>query len=174
MAFTSTTILLSEEERRVLQQNVRGARTEQRLAFRSRIILMAADGLGTNAIAAQLQTNPATVSKWRVRFARTGLEGLTDAPRSGTPAKYTRETERRILAKLDEDVPGGETVWTARLLVRELGDVSADQVWRVFRKHGIHLQRRRSWCVSTDPCRAALPIPAGGHGAIPPTTRPAP
>jgi hypothetical protein len=33
----------------------------------------------------------------------------------------------------------------------ELGDVSDDQVWRVLRKHTIQLQRRRSWCISTDP-----------------------
>lgn len=151
MAFTSTAILLSAEERGALEQNVRAAKTEQRLAFRSRIILLAADGVGTNAIAAELQSAAGTVSKWRVRFSRVGLEGLSDAPRSGAPAKYTRETELRILAKLDDPVPGGETVWTARLLVRELGDVSADHVWRVFRKHGIHLQRRRSWCVSSDP-----------------------
>ena len=52
-------------------------------------------------------------------------------------------------------VPEGETVWTARLLARALGDVSEDHVWRVFRRHGIHLQRRRSWCVSTDPEFAA-------------------
>ena len=143
MAYTSTAILLSAEERSVLEKNLRGAKTEQRLAFRSRIILLAADGMGTNAIAAQLQTYPATVSKWRVRFSRLGLEGLTDAPRSGAPGTYTKETERRILAKLDEDVPGGETVWTARLLARALGDVSEDHIWRVFRRHGIHLQRRR-------------------------------
>ena len=29
--------------------------------------------------------------------------------------------------------------------------MSADQVWAVLRQHGIQLQRRRSWCVSTDP-----------------------
>jgi transposase len=155
MAYVSTAIRLGVDERRVLERNVRAAKTEQRLAFRSRIILMAADGLGTNAIAAQLQSSPATVSKWRMRFARVGLEGLADAPRSGTPGRYTSETERRILAKLDEPVPEGETAWTARLLARALTDVSEDHVWRVFRKHGIHLQRRRSWCVSTDPEFAA-------------------
>ena len=168
MAYTSTAILLSAEERSVLEKNLRGAKTEQRLAFRSRIILLAADGMGTNAIAAQLQTYPATVSKWRVRFSRLGLEGLTDAPRSGAPATYTKETERRILAKLDEDVPGGETVWTARLLARALGDVSEDHIWRVFRKHGIHLQRRRSWCVSTDPEFAAKAADIVGLYLAPP------
>ncbi len=38
-----------------------------------------------------------------------------------------------------------------RLLAQALGDVSDDQVWRVLRKHKIQLQRRRSWCISTDP-----------------------
>jgi hypothetical protein len=32
-----------------------------------------------------------------------------------------------------------------------LGDVSDDAVWRVMRKHDLHLDRRQSWCVSTDP-----------------------
>ena len=168
MAYTSTAILLSGEERSVLERSVRAAKGEQRLAFRSRIILLAAEGLGTNAIAAQLQTTPATVSKWRVRFARMGLEGLADAPRCGAPGIYTQETERRILARLDEAVPRGETVWTARLLARELGDVSEDHIWRVFRKHGIHLQRRRSWCVSTDPEFAAKAADIVGLYLAPP------
>jgi transposase len=168
MAYTSTAILLAEQERSVLVKNVRGAKTERRLAFRSRIILLAADGVGTNAIAAQLQTSPATVSKWRVRFAKMGLEGLSDAPRCGAPGKYTKETEQRILAKLDDPVPRGETVWTARLLARELGDVSVDHVWRVFRKHGIHLQRRRSWCLSSDPEFAAKAADIVGLYLAPP------
>jgi len=151
MAYVSTAICLSPEERRVLERNVAAATSEQRLAFRSRVILLAADGMGTNAIAAQLETTPATVSKWRVRYARVGLAGLADAPRSGAPEKYDAKTEMRILAKLDEEVPGGESVWTARLLAQALSDVSEDHVWRVLRRHGIHLQRRRSWCVSSDP-----------------------
>ncbi|MCD4669560.1 MAG: IS630 family transposase, partial [Actinomycetia bacterium] len=124
--------------------------TEQRIVLRSRIVLLAAEGLGTNDIARELSTRPGTVSKWRVRFAKTGMKGLFDAPRSGTPTHYDENTELRILSKLDEPVPHGETVWTARLLAKELGDVSNHHIWRVFRKHGIHLQRR-SWCISTDP-----------------------
>src|SRR5262249_43520997 len=38
-----------------------------------------------------------------------------------------------------------------RLVAQALGDVSSHAVWRVLRQHDIHLQRRRSWCVSTDP-----------------------
>ncbi|MEO8592041.1 MAG: IS630 family transposase [Candidatus Solibacter sp.] len=37
------------------------------------------------------------------------------------------------------------------MLSEALGDVSADQVWRILRSRGIQLQRRRSWCITTDP-----------------------
>jgi len=37
------------------------------------------------------------------------------------------------------------------LVAEALGDVTAAQVWRVLREHNVHLQRRRSWCLSTDP-----------------------
>jgi hypothetical protein len=37
------------------------------------------------------------------------------------------------------------------LVAEALGDVSDDAVWRVMRKHDLHLDRRQSWCVSTDP-----------------------
>lgn len=151
MPYTATEITLSGEEQKALEQRVRSAKTEQRQVLRSRIVLGAGQGVATNEIARRLGVRPATVSKWRTRFAEEGLSGLEDAPRSGAPAIYDEMTERRILAQLDEPIPGGETVWTARLIARELRCVSVDHVWRVLRKHGIHLQRRRSWCISTDP-----------------------
>lgn len=151
MAYKSTEITLTTEERSTLEKWVRSSKTEQRMAFRSRIVLMAAEHVGTNEIARRLDARPGTVSKWRTRFSSYGLDGLLDTHRSGAPEKYGRDTELEILSKLDEPVPGGETVWTARLLAKELGDVSTHQIWRVLRKHNIHLQRRRSWCISTDP-----------------------
>jgi len=147
----ATPITLTAEQQEAIESWIRASTTEQRLVQRSRIILMAAKGMRTDAIARDLGIRTATVSKWRTRFAKDGLQGLEDAPRSGRRRKYDETTERRILAKLDDPVPDGETVWTARLIVKELGDVSIHHVWRIFRKHGIHLQRRHSWCISTDP-----------------------
>jgi len=40
--------------------------------------------------------------------------------------------------------------WNGRLLAEHPGQVSKDQVWRVMRQHDLHLERRQSWCVSTD------------------------
>ena len=52
---------------------------------------------------------------------------------------------------LDEPPPEGHATWTGTLLAEALGDVSKDQVWRVLKRQGISLRRRRSWCISTDP-----------------------
>lgn len=118
---------------------------------RARVILMAAEGLPAREIAHRLKTRLARVSKWRQRFAKARLDGLHDAPRSGKPKLYDDKTEKRMLALLDDNPPDGYSQWNGRLLAEALGDVSDDQVWRLLRKHKIQLQRRRSWCISTDP-----------------------
>lgn len=147
----ATLIELTEDERDTLSTWVRRTTTEQRMVQRARIVLEAAAGKTTKEVAALLQVRPATVSRWRTRFAQHRIAGLSDAPRPGKPAKYDETTERRILSQLDQPPPDGYTTWTGQLVAKALGDVSALQVWRVLRKHGIHLQRRRSWCISTDP-----------------------
>ncbi len=151
----ATVIELSSQDRKTLEGWARAGTTEKRMAERARIILAAAEGESTAAIAERLQTRQARVSKWRTRFAREGIEGLHDAPRQGRPARYGQDTERRILALLDEPPPFGFARWNGPLVAKHLGDVSVDQVWRVLRRHDIHLERRRSWCVSTDPEFAA-------------------
>lgn len=151
MIRAATHIKLTGEEQATLEGWARKGTSEQRVVRRARIVLEAAMGKGTREIAALLRVRPATVSLWRIRFARERLAGLTDAPGRGRPARYTRETEKRVLAKLDEAPPEGYTRWNGPLVARALGDVSVHQVWRVLRKHGIQLERRRTWCVSTDP-----------------------
>ena len=69
----------------------------------------------------------------------------------GKPARYDETTRKRILAMLDRAPPEGHATWTGELLAEALGDVSKHQVWRVLKRQGISLRRRRSWCISTDP-----------------------
>lgn len=118
---------------------------------RARVILLANQGKDNLEVARELKTRPARVSKWRRRFAKLRLEGLLDAGRTGRPPRYDQGAEKRVLTLLDEPPPEGYGTWSGPLLAQALGDVSDDQVWRVLRKHGICLQRRRSWCISTDP-----------------------
>ena len=147
----ATVVVLTAEEEETLSGWLRASTTEQRYVERAKIVLAAAKGEGTRAIARRLGLRPATVSKWRTRFAKEGVAGLLDQPRAGRPAVYGEEVEARILARLDEPPPAGYQTWNGRLLAEALGDVSAHQVWRVLRLRGIQLQRRRSWCISTDP-----------------------
>lgn len=144
-------IELTAEEKGFLEHLVRSSTAEQRKVFRARLILLSSAGLSGNEIAKRMDCRTATVSKWRQRFLHRRIEGLRDAPRAGKPGIYGAETERRILAMLDEPVPEGYACWNGPLLSAALGDVDAQFVWKVMRKHGIQLQRRRSWCISTDP-----------------------
>jgi transposase len=168
MARPAAVIRLSAEEERVLKQHLRSGTSEQRQVERARIVLLASEGRGSGEIAAILKTRPARVSKWRQRFARLGLGGLEDAERSGKPRRYDRNSERRILAHLDQLPPKGHATWTGGLLAAALPEVSDDEVWRVLRKHGISLQRRRSWCISTDPEFAAKAADVVGLYLSPP------
>src|SRR5437867_3208816 len=99
-----------------LSARLAAGKTEWRLAFRAQIILALADGLTNKAAAGRLATRPATVSKWRGRFARDGLAGVADAPRSGKPRHYDAEDERRILGALDAPPPAGYARWNGTLL----------------------------------------------------------
>src|SRR5258706_14950175 len=95
-------VTLTGDQRTTLRSWLAAGKTEWRLAFRAEIILALADGLTNKEAAGRLATRPATVSKWRGRFAR---HGLADAPRSGKPRHYDAQDERRILGALDRRRP---------------------------------------------------------------------
>ena len=99
-------VRLKPKERAVLDARLRAATTEQRQLLRIRIVLEAAEGTPTRAIARELDTTPTTVSLWRGRFAREGLDGLEDLPRSGTPPIYGAGTDKRIRSVLEQPPPG--------------------------------------------------------------------
>jgi len=144
-------VALSAEETQTLRQWIRAGTKESRLVERAKVILLAGQGKANLEIARELKTRPARVSKWRQRFAKRRLEGLQDADRTGRPPHYDQATEKRVLTMLDEAPPEGYGKWSGPLVAAALGDVSDDQVWRVLRKYDICLERRRSWCISTDP-----------------------
>jgi len=145
-------LVLLPEDRDALESWVRAGSCEQRLVLRAKVVLaLCGDGASLVGTASRLGTSVTTVRRWRDRFTEAGIDGLRDAPRSGKPPTYDATTERRILEQVDEDPPSGYATWNGNLLAEALGDVSHDHVWRVLRKHGISLERRRSVCVSTDP-----------------------
>ena len=151
MSAIATKVVLSDDERDELGRWIRSATTQQRLALRARVIVAAANGEGSASIARREGVRLNTVSTWRVRFAKGGLAALQDEQRSGRPRRYGAQAEELILAKLNEPPPDGYGLWNGSLLAQALSDIPADQVWRILRRNGVQLQRRRSWCISSDP-----------------------
>ena len=135
----------------MLEARLRAGTTEQRQLLRIRIVLEAAEGMGTREIAREFDTTPTTVSLWRGRYAREGLEGLNDLPRSGAPPIYSEAADQRIRAVLDQPPPKGFARWNGPLIAEALGDVHVQYVWRSLRKQKIDLGGRKSWCESNDP-----------------------
>lgn len=80
---------LTVEQRRELKDRSRRYTLSYRDVVRAKIILMAADGLDNDEIAARLDTHREIVSKWRKRFFEQGLAGLEERPRGGRPASFS-------------------------------------------------------------------------------------
>ena len=80
---------LTVEQRRELEDRSRRYTLSYRDVVRAKIILMAADGLDNDEIAARLDTHREIVSKWRKRFFEQGLAGLEERPRGGRPASFS-------------------------------------------------------------------------------------
>lgn len=117
---------------------------------RARIVIACLQGKEIQQVAREVGASVPTVSKWRRRFARDGVEGLRDRARSGKPATYGAPFRDRVLALLEQPPPVGQGHWDGRAVAETLG-ASVHAVWRLLRREGIYLQRLRTWCVSTDP-----------------------
>ncbi len=62
--------------------------------IRAKMILLAAQGLGNDEIAAKLDTRREIVSMWRKRFFEQRLEGLEERPRPGRPRFFPPRPHR--------------------------------------------------------------------------------
>jgi hypothetical protein len=78
---------LSDADRAELERISR-SRTEASSAWSApRWILGGIDGEAQKLLAQRLGTRLTTISNWRGRFAKLGMKGLEDAPRSGKPKR---------------------------------------------------------------------------------------
>lgn len=122
-------IRLDETERQQLQQLVNRHRTEQQIALRAEIILLADQGQNHRDIAKALNISREMAMLWRERWlARSKkeipvVERLQDAERMGAPATFSLEQILHLFA-LACDAPAnyGRPIshWTARELVAEM------------------------------------------------------
>jgi hypothetical protein len=88
-------VRLTPKVRKVLEARCRAASMPQGEVKRARIVLLAAEGRSTRAIAQEVGVQPRIVSNWRRRFADHGLAGLEDRPRAHKKPIYGVTSEMR-------------------------------------------------------------------------------
>jgi transposase len=98
-----------------------------------------------------LRVWPQTVTKWRGRFVRQRLEGLSDEPRPGRPRTITDAQVEQVITKtLEEPPPRQDTHWSTRSMARATG-MSQTAVSRIWRAFGLKPHLVQTWKLSTDP-----------------------
>jgi transposase len=133
----------------MLRDLVRSPSTPQALALRSQIVLAASEGRSNQEIAARLHIPEVTVGKWRRAFARSGIDGLHDAPRSGRPPKHSDEVWQRIKTRVCEQ-PKAYSRWSVRTLARDLG-LPPSTVHEALVSARLQPHRVRTFTFSPDP-----------------------
>src|SRR5579884_1236115 len=147
---TPVPIELSDEERAALEGFARRRSSAQALALRSRVVLLAAEGLNNTEIAERLGVHRPMVRKWRGRFAQHRLDGLTDEPRPGRPRTITDAKVEEVIVKTLESTPRDATHWSTRSMAREVG-LSQTAVHRIWKAFGLQPHRQDAWKLSRDP-----------------------
>jgi transposase-like protein len=82
-------IILTNSEKSTLLKMARNYTSSYFQVVRAKAILMAAEGLRNDQIAARVSLPRQIVSKWRKRFFEERLEGLENLPRSGRPPGFS-------------------------------------------------------------------------------------
>jgi transposase len=134
-------VVLSDDERQILETKCRDGGLSFRQLRRLRTLLLADEGETDEAIAEQLDTHRSNVERTRKRFCQDGLAAaLGERPRPGRPAKLDGKAEALVVALACSQGPEGQTRWTLRQLAERLvalevvEAVSDETIRRVLKK----------------------------------------
>jgi transposase len=144
-------VVLSTEQRDLLESRARARSASARSVERARIVLLAAGGMQDRQIAAKLKIMPEKAARWRNRFLDGGLVALDkDAPRPGRPSTITPDKIQDVVRKTTQEKPSNATHWSTRSMAQAAG-LSEKSVRRIWHKHGLKPHLSRTFKVSNDP-----------------------
>lgn len=147
----ATQLPATEEQIQQLRAWERSGKTEQRVAFRCRIILAATIGKSNTAIAADVHTSRPTVILWRNRFIQGGTKSLReDLPRGKSFPALPKAKVDQVIEKTTQEKPSDATHWSCRSMAEECG-ISKDSVQRIWDAHGFKPHLIRTFKISKDP-----------------------
>ena len=173
MSGKAAKVVVTEKQHQILEQFAKASTASLQLIQRSKIILLAFEGMLNTQIAKQVGLNRQQVGLWRRRWAdswqaliaiecreshatlkRVIQQTLRDAPRSGAPGTFTAEEVTQILAIACESPELSERPidhWTHRELTDEVikrkvvSSISSSQVGSYLKQVNLQPHRSKYW-----------------------------
>ena len=134
------------------------------------MILLCAEGLQSKEVAARLGVHEHTVGKWRRRFVKDRMDGLTDEYRPGRPRTVSDAQVAEVIERTLQSTPKDATRWSIRTMAAETG-LSHTTIRRIWTAFGLQPHRSETFRLSTDPlfvpsrrCKHRLPVNGQGSG----------
>jgi transposase len=131
-----------------------------RVRTRTQMILLAVEkNMAAPQIGQIVRKNDQTVRRWIRRFNAEGINGLSDAPRSGSPGTVT-DAYGKLLVSIVRQRPRAleqpYSLWTLQRLADYMAEetgirVSGETVRRILKAHDIVLSRPQHTISSPDP-----------------------
>jgi len=147
-------ISVTAADRERLEAIVSDRNAAQKHVWRARIVLLTADGLGTNAIVRATGKSKKTIWRWQERFAEAGVGGLlVDGTRPPGKAPVAPDKVAEVVRLTQAPPPHEATHWTARAMAKAVG-LAVSTVQKIWKAHGLSPHRWRIFKLSRDPAFA--------------------
>ena len=143
-------IVLSGDEVAHLGKLSRSRSVSVRLAERSRIVLLAGNGMTNEEIGNELGISRQKAGRWRTRYVASGLEGISqDAPRPGRKPKIGSRKVAQVIRLTTQTTPENSTHWSQSLMAEKVS-ISMSSVGRIWKSHGLKPHRVSTFKLSND------------------------
>jgi Homeodomain-like domain len=143
-------LAVSPSERMILEAVAASDEIPETVKKRARVVLLAADGISNSSIGQEVSLARPRVLYWRRRFLEQGIRGLWPVETVPPRERVSEDVEQAILedcfsgARTGVWIDGDPSLsWNVRSLAKR-HRVSPATVQRIFRKHGIEIERFRS------------------------------
>lgn len=109
-------IKLTESDKKYLTELLNKGQAKARVIRRAVALLQLDQGATFQKAAELLGVDYYTVSIWCRKYLETGLQFLSDLPRSGRPLVFDGEQCAKVTALACSDTPAGRAKWSLQLL----------------------------------------------------------
>lgn len=147
-------IQINEAQRNELEQWVHSRSLSATDVFRARLILSLADGCSYSRIIQILQTSAPTISRWKKRFEKMGIDGLDTRHKGSRTRSNAGEIRAKIISAF-EYVSYEDQAKSYRKLASKL-KVGKSTVQRISAQYHLRPHRLQHYMANADPAAADL------------------